>query len=135
MLCITELLKKFDPTFAKKWSCPNSPRAEQIERLLSLMGENRKLDKEGEKEYAERLGRRFKYWLGRTRSLSPDEIFATMRQAKEGKNPGALFNHILKTKKKICQKSNTNQKSASTAVKPKRTCSGSTTEQSTLFAQ
>src|SRR4030042_3745468 len=96
MLGITEILKKYDPTFQKKWSGPNSIRAERIEQLLSFMGENRKLEAEKEKEYAERLGRRFKYWLGRTKHLSPGGIFMFMKQAKDGRNPQSLFNYLLK---------------------------------------
>lgn len=98
MLCISEILKKIDPTFSKKWSGPNSPRAERIEQLLSLMGEDRKLEQESDEQYAQRIGKRFKYWLGRTRKYSPDEIFAMLRQARSGKNPGALFNYLIKKK-------------------------------------
>lgn len=60
---------------------PNSPRAEQIEKLVKFMGET---------------NARFKYWTGRTRKLSPEEIYLMMKKAGEGKNPQALFNYLLK---------------------------------------
>lgn len=62
----------------------NSERANVIEQVIALMGE--------------KDNRRFKYWLGRTRRLSPGDIFGLIKQAGEGKNPPALFNWLLKQK-------------------------------------
>lgn len=63
---------------------PNSARAEQVAELMVFMGEDL------------RDSVRFKYWLGRTKRLSVDEIYHLRRKAHEGKNPQALFNHLLK---------------------------------------
>lgn len=67
-----------------KYRGPNSERADQVDQLMSFMGENPKDSK------------RFKYWLGRTRKLHPQEIYRLMREAKDGRNPRALFNYLLK---------------------------------------
>jgi hypothetical protein len=60
-------------------SGPAHERAEVIERLLKFMGDQR-----------------WGYWLGRTKHLTPQDIYRMMRNAEEGKNPHALFNHLLK---------------------------------------
>lgn len=53
---------------------------------------------ETEPEYEARIKRRFKYWLGRTRRLTPPEIYRLVRAAKDGAKPPALFNFLLKKK-------------------------------------
>lgn len=65
---------------------PNSERAEMIGQLLEFMNE----------EYTQR---RFQYWLGRTKHLSPSEIYIMMRQARDGHTPPALFQYLLKKSK------------------------------------
>jgi hypothetical protein len=67
--------------YSIKASVPNSPRAEQVQAILDLMGEDTA---------------RFKYWLGRTKHLSPDAIYRMLRQARDGDNPQALFNWLLR---------------------------------------
>jgi hypothetical protein len=78
------LKKTFDQatTKPKKRGGVNSERADLVEQLCVLMREDPKA--------------RMKYWLGRTRKLPPAEIYRLMRAAKDGKNPAALFNHLLK---------------------------------------
>lgn len=65
----------------------NSERADVIGQLMAFMGEDI------------HNGRRFKYWLGRTKRLSPGEIFGLMKRSREeGKKPRALFNWLLKSR-------------------------------------
>lgn len=66
---------------------PNSERAEAVEILLAFMGEAAD---------SEAYGRRFKYWIGRTKHFRPHEIHDLVRLAKDGKNPRAMFNYLLK---------------------------------------
>lgn len=66
----------------RKQRGPNSARADAVERLCVFMGE----DPNGS----------MKYWLGRTKNLSPSDIHDMMKQANDGKNPRALFNYLLK---------------------------------------
>ncbi len=75
------------PKLPEKKSGPNSERAEQIEGVMALMGEDVK------------NGKRFKYWLGRTKKLSPATIYELRKQAETGSNPPALFNYLLKKTK------------------------------------
>jgi hypothetical protein len=63
---------------------PNSERAEQIVAVLELMSED---------------NTNFKKWLGRTRHLSPEQIYLMLKNARQGKNPPALFNYLLKQTK------------------------------------
>lgn len=63
----------------------NSARADAVERLM------REVMREDPTNSA-----RFKYWLGRTRRLRSGEIHRLIGNAKEGRKPGALFNHLLK---------------------------------------
>lgn len=63
---------------------PTSFRAEQIQSILDLMGED---------------SSRFMYWLGRTKHLSPDRIYAFLQTAKTFKNPQAGLNYLLKAHK------------------------------------
>lgn len=74
------LFETYKKTIERK---PNSDRAEVVEQLCKFMDNDTK---------------RFKYWLGRTKHLSPAEIYGKMKEAKGGKNPQALFNFILKKK-------------------------------------
>ena len=80
---IKRLIKESEELFSKKKGA-NHERAEMIEQLVVFMGESVSDSS------------RFKYWLGRTRKLKPQEIYALMRKAREGKNPQALFNWLLK---------------------------------------
>lgn len=83
----------------------NSERADNVAKLLSFMGEDRMtpeetdLEKhrpgEGDAAMKKRIGKRMKYWLGRTRKVDPAEIERLMRDAKDGKRPQALFNWLL----------------------------------------
>lgn len=92
----------------KKRGGINSERADLVYQLLVFMGEDKTLDEEraieakapgeGRKAKAKRINTRMKYWLGRTRKVQPGDLYAMMKAAKEGKNPQALFNHLLKTK-------------------------------------
>lgn len=61
----------------------NSERAEVVAQVVSLMREPNDQ-------------KRFRYWLGRTKKLPPNEIYQLVRLAKDGRNPAALFNHLLK---------------------------------------
>lgn len=90
----------------KKRGGINSLRADNCGKLLEFMGEDKTLPEERELERQtpgagkaakkERLNKRIKYWLGRTRKLPASEIYRLMRMAREGKNPQALFNYLLK---------------------------------------
>lgn len=63
----------------------NSAKADAVERLMQeVMREDPKDTK------------RFKYWLGRTRKLTPSGLHQMIGSAKEGRKPAALFNHLLK---------------------------------------
>ena len=63
----------------------NSAKADAVERLMrEVMRENPTDTK------------RFKYWLGRTRKLTAQALHLMIGSAKEGRKPGALFNHLLK---------------------------------------
>lgn len=77
---------------------PNSERAEKIAELMQLMREDGIQSGESEVAYKKRVSRRFKYWLGRTNHLTPQRIYMLMRSAREGKNPPALLNWLLKNK-------------------------------------
>lgn len=102
------LLRKVAPAPGAKLRSgePNSPRAEQVARILVLMGEDATLPEEralelrqagsGRAAKKQRLSRRFKYWLGRTRRLHPGDIYRLLRCAGEGSNPPALFNYLLR---------------------------------------
>jgi hypothetical protein len=109
MLNLNELLKKTTAAVEKKSTGPNSERVEIIGSLLELMeetkptAEERTLEKQtpgaGKAEHRKRLNRRTKYWLGRTRHLTPSAIYGLIRKARDGNKPPALFNHLLKQTK------------------------------------
>ena len=90
----------------KKRGGINSLRADNCGQLLVFMGDDKTLPEERELERQTpgagkeakrlRLNKRIKYWLGRTRKIPAGEIYALMKQAKEGKNPQALFNWLIK---------------------------------------
>jgi len=90
----------------KKRGGINSLRADNCGQLLVFMGEDKTLPEEkkleqetpgaGKEAKRQRLNKRIKYWLGRTRKIPADGIYRLMRQAREGKNPQALFNYLLK---------------------------------------
>lgn len=66
----------------RKVSKIRSEREEQILAILDLMSEDTK---------------RFRYWLGRTKHLSPNQIYLMLKQAKQGKEtPHILFQWLLK---------------------------------------
>lgn len=85
---------------------PNSQRARAVVQVMILMGEDKTTESEREMEYREpglgrktkkeRIGKRIKYWFGRTKKLHPDEIFKMISQSKTGKNKQSLFNYLLK---------------------------------------
>jgi len=91
----------------KKKGGSTSERSEIVFQLLVFMGEDKTLDEEyvlerntageGKKAKAKRISMRMKYWLGRTKKLSTNEIYALMQKAKNGANKQALFNYLLKT--------------------------------------
>lgn len=56
-----------------------NPRQEQIQAVCDFMDDQR-----------------YSYWNGRLRKLSPDNIYLLLKSAKEGKNPRALFNYLLR---------------------------------------
>ena len=62
----------------------NSQRSYAVEQLMIFMREDPKNNT------------RFKYWLGRTRKITPARIFENMSRSKGSKNPQALFNWFLK---------------------------------------
>ena len=78
-------------------------------KVLEHMGESKPTDAEralerqtpgaGKAQHKARVSKRLKYWFGRTRHLSPGDIHGIIRKAKDGKNPGALFNYLLKQTK------------------------------------
>ena len=70
---------------SRKSAVPHE-RAEVILQLIRLMDEDKT---------------RIKYWLGRTREYTPGDIHGLIKQAKEGRNPPALFNWLLKNRKKL----------------------------------
>jgi len=84
----------------------NSLRADNCGQLLVFMGEDKTLPEErelerqtpgaGKEAKRQRLNKRIKYWLGRTRKIPAGEIYALMKQAKEGARPQALFNWLIK---------------------------------------
>lgn len=128
----------------KKRGGLNSLRADNCNQLLVFMGEDKTLPEEyalerqipgaGKVAKKNRLNLRIKYWLGRTKSIEPGEIYRMMQKSKGSKNPQALFNYLLK-QKLICKKSNTNQKNVNVAVKRKHTSSVLIEVQPTLFEQ
>lgn len=81
-------------------------KADQVAQLIYFMGDDKTLKEEkilearkpgaGREAKRKRISQRMKYWLGRTRKLNADQLYRMMRQAKEGKNPPALFNYLLK---------------------------------------
>lgn len=62
----------------------NSKRAYCIEQLMIFMGENPTDSK------------RFGYWCGRTKKISPNRVLEMMSESKSGRNPKALFCWLLK---------------------------------------
>ena len=79
----------------KKERAPGSAKAEQIENLMVFMGEPPK-PPQAKNASKTAYGNRFKYWLGRTRHLEPDQIYRMIERAKKfTKNPKALFNKML----------------------------------------
>lgn len=90
----------------KKRGGINSLRADNCGQLLVFMGDDKTLPEERELERQTpgagkeakrlRLNKRIKYWLGRTRNIPANKIGDLMKQAKNGKRPRALFNHLLK---------------------------------------
>lgn len=105
---MSELLKKFEEARAagapaKKTGGINSDRAYAVLHLMELMGEHlptkeewKMSRQEGENARHARYNKRFKYWLGRTRKLTTGQIWRLMASAKEGRNKGALFEHLMK---------------------------------------
>lgn len=83
-LGIGELLQKYERPTQEKKGGVTSERAEQIEKLMIMIRENPK------------DGKRFAYWLGRTKRFSTHEIYVLCERAKNGRNPGALLNHLIK---------------------------------------
>lgn len=80
---IEDILGKTQIKKEKTTGGVNSRRSAIVEQLCVFMGDDPK---------SKRMG----YWLGRTKKIDPDRIYQLMRQAKEGKNPQALFNWLLK---------------------------------------
>ena len=79
---IEEMREKMDK---KTIGGVNSERSNAVERLmLEVMKEK------------PTQTRRFQYWLGRTKKMNAQRIHELIGSAKEGRNPGALFNHLLK---------------------------------------
>lgn len=86
---------------------PNSSRAAIICDLVDFM-EKVEVDKiimrahaagkvEAIKKIRAKRARLMKYWLGRTKHLEPADIYDMISKAKKGRNPQALFNHLLKS--------------------------------------
>lgn len=91
-------MQKDSETGDKKRGGINSQRADVISKVVTFMGEHIPTKGESEEALKKRIAKRFKYWLGRTRKISPGEIYRLMSTAKaEGKNPQALFNHLIKS--------------------------------------
>jgi len=70
----------------------DNQRQEAIHNVMELMGEEYKTDTTESKK-------RYKYWNGRLRKYSPIQIHGLIKDSKEGKNPPALFNWLLKQDK------------------------------------
>jgi hypothetical protein len=106
MKTIGENLEKYIKPPEKKRGGITSQKADQVSQLIYFMGEHETLKEEkilerrkpgaGREAKRKRIANRMKYWLGRTRKLTPDQLYRMMRQAKEGSNPPALFNYLLK---------------------------------------
>lgn len=64
-----------------KRSGVNSLFNDAVDRALDTMGEDKK---------------RFAYWCGRLRGINPQLISLMAAKAKDGRNPAALFNWLLK---------------------------------------
>lgn len=79
MQSIADNLKQF-PLFEVQSNGPKHERAAVVAELYDFMG-----------KYGT-----FKYWLGRTRRLSPSAIRDMIHDAEKGTNPQALFNWLLK---------------------------------------
>jgi len=99
MKSIKEILEaRAGDSAGKKRGQPTSERAAEIEQVMLVMRENLKEPGETEPAREVRIKRRFRYWLGRTRRLTPPEIYRLVRAAKDGAKPPALFNYLLKKK-------------------------------------
>jgi hypothetical protein len=106
MKTLREHLGKYSKPIEKTQGGITSQRADIVAKLIFFMGEDQTLKEEkelegrkpgaGKEAKRKRISMRMKYWLGRTRNLFPGDIYKLMRQAKEGKNPPALFNYLLK---------------------------------------
>jgi len=107
-MCIKMLITDIQKRPQKTKGGINSLRADNCAQLLVFMGEDKTLLEEkaleratpgaGKEAKRVRINKRIKYWLGRTRKVPADEIYNMMRKAKDGKQPQALFNWLLKKK-------------------------------------
>lgn len=79
---IGDLVKAPEKPAIPKNGGVNSPFNNAVDHVVQFMGEPKK----------------FAYWCGRLRKLPPQEIFGLISRAKEGRNPKALFNFLLKKK-------------------------------------
>ena len=80
-----------------------SQRSYHITKLIEFMGEDKPTDEElalgeekGKQKQKERIQWRMKYWLGRTKGITPEKILDLMKQAESGRNPQALLNWLIK---------------------------------------
>lgn len=63
----------------------NSPFNDAVDRALDTIGEDKK---------------HFAYWCGRLRGIHPDFVSHMAAKAKDGKNPIALFQWLIKEHRK-----------------------------------
>lgn len=78
---ISDLLGKY---LTPKKGAPTSEWAAAIEEVLMFLKEDKA---------------RFPYWCGRLRHMEPNDILDLIKAAKQGKNPPALFQWLLKEQK------------------------------------
>lgn len=112
MNSIQELLEKHIDT-RSVIAAPNSSKASIICDLVDFMEKIEvnvlimRAHKAGVASAVERIkkkrSRLMKVWLGKTRHLEPPQIHAMISAAKKGRNPQALFNHLLTQSKNAKQ--------------------------------
>ncbi len=96
---------KSRPKQEKKQGGITSKRASIVYKILWMEGKAGMLKDELKspdvaEKHKQRVSRRMKYWLGRTRNIPPDRLLQMIGEAKEGNNPMALLNWLIKQDKK-----------------------------------
>lgn len=84
----------------KEYTWPNLTRhatEKELEALATIDHDNTDIRRLWANEV---YNRRFRYWLGRTKHLAPNDIRDMVKQARTGKNDQALFEYLLKQTKR-----------------------------------